>query len=616
MDMKRVASRTLFFLAICVVVGIISKVFGQVNSLVGVAIVVIALMMLQRDLSVSPLWNTGTLILFTCMLGVGSYLALIDPFLGIFVNIAVVFTTVFLTVHDLNSPLHFPFILGYAFMLSVPVTAEELPMRILALVVGSIATVVLNVLLNRNSMKRTSHNAVVSMCKAIEEGAEKVLAGEEVSSGNLERLCSDLNSKVYDRLRDRVFASHRDSHIVDLMASLMNLGRTVFERERDPEVLSGIRSLMTDLRRHEDGETSLEDVLASIEGFLSANKGADFGIISSVRAIGSELKAISSETPGTASPAGAPAAPKLSTLFKENFRRDSVRFTFAVRMSFMFTLWVFVWQYWELENAKWLLYTTAAIVQPYVEGTWMKSGMRVAGTLVGTAIFGVIALACGGDPGILALVLMVVSYIYTLVDPKRYDLMMGFITLTALLAASAADPAGDIVVERILYILGGVLAATLANMTILPYRLRDESVELGRRYLKVSSRQMDGLRELAETGKCQTDDTYLVMTAGAIASKMQVNDGREPDRPFGKFISSQNALTAECSLLSNSLSEAGEACRAKVGAVLGSRKDGGVPDMEGLDESEKEIVVRTANVVSMYRENRMMLADAAVDLPD
>ena len=38
--------------------------------------------------------------------------------------------------------------------------------------------------------------------------------------------------------------------------------------------------------------------------------------------------------------------------------------------------------------------------------------------------------------------------------------------------------------------------------------------------------------------------------------------------------------------------------------------------MEGLDESEKEIVVRTANVVSMYRENRMMLADAAVDLPD
>ena len=93
MDMKRVASRTLFFLAICVVVGIISKVFGQVNSLVGVPIVVIALMMLQRDLSVSPLWNTGTLILFTCMLGVGSYLALIDPFLGIFVNIAVVFTT-------------------------------------------------------------------------------------------------------------------------------------------------------------------------------------------------------------------------------------------------------------------------------------------------------------------------------------------------------------------------------------------------------------------------------------------------------------------------------------------------------------------------------------------
>ena len=168
MDMKRLVSRTLFFLAIVLVVGGITAVFGEVNSLVGVAIVVIGLMMLQRDLSVRPVWNTCVMILFTCMLGLGAFVALINPFLGLAVNVAIVLITVFATVQDLNSPLHFPFILGYAFMLSVPVTWEELPFRILALIAGSIATVVLNIIMNRKRMARTSHNAVVSI-----HGAER-----------------------------------------------------------------------------------------------------------------------------------------------------------------------------------------------------------------------------------------------------------------------------------------------------------------------------------------------------------------------------------------------------------------------------------------------------------
>ncbi|MGN1045114.1 MAG: hypothetical protein ACI4Q9_04075, partial [Candidatus Methanomethylophilaceae archaeon] len=141
MDTKRLVNRTLFFIAICAVVAAMTAVFGEVNSLVGVAIVVIALMMLQRDLSVRPVWNVCVMTLFTCMLGIAAYISLLDPFLGIAVNIAVIMAIVFATVHDLDSPLHFPFILGYTFMLSVPVTAEGLPMRVMALIVGSVAIV-------------------------------------------------------------------------------------------------------------------------------------------------------------------------------------------------------------------------------------------------------------------------------------------------------------------------------------------------------------------------------------------------------------------------------------------------------------------------------------------
>ena len=615
--MKRLVSRTLFFLAIVLVVGGITAVFGEVNSLVGVAIVVIGLMMLQRDLSVRPVWNTCVMMLFTCMLGLGAFVALINPFLGLAVNVAIVLITVFATVQDLNSPLHFPFILGYAFMLSVPVTWEELPFRILALIAGSIATVVLNIIMNRKRMARTSHNAVVSICEDISRGASMVLNGEKPSVAKLEQLCSRLNMSLYDRLHDRFFASARDSTVVELVSSLMCLGRATFEKERDPEVLKDVIGLMEAIEAHENGEKSLDEVKMAASQFVDTREKADFAILSSIRTIISELEKLNDEGPVQKQSFVMPSRETLKRLVKENFRRDSVRFTFGVRMAMMFSLWAFVWQYWDLENAKWLLYTTAALVQPYIEGTWAKSGMRIAGTLLGAFGYVAIALITNHDLMLMSAALMVVSYIYTLVDPKRYDVMMTFITLTALLAAALADPRGDVLLERLLFILSGVVAAIMANMMILPYRLKDETIELGRRSVKVTSKQIEAIRRTADGIIDDDADSYLVLKANNISLKMQMNDSREESRPFSGFISAQNALTSECAMLQKSLETAGSLCRSKVAAILDTKEEKVTrEDCEGLNREESEILMRTANVMTMYRENRMRLADASLGLPE
>lgn len=617
MDMKRLVSRTLFFLAIVIVVGGITTVFGEVNSLVGVAIVVIGLMMLQRDLSVRPVWNTCVMIMFTCMLGLGAFVALLNPFLGLAVNVMIILITVFATVQDLNSPLHFPFILGYAFMLSMPVTLEELPFRILALIAGSVATVVLNIIINRKRMARTSHNAVVSVCDSISSGASMVINGEEPSVAELEQLCSRLNMGLYDRLRDRFFASPRDSTVVELVSSLMCMGRATFEKERDPEVLKDVISLMEAIKAHENGEMDLDGVKEIASSFVDTREKADFAILSSVRTIVSELEKLNEEGPVQKQSFVMPSYGKIKKMVKENFRRDSVRFTFAVRMAMMFSLWAFVWQYWELENAKWLLYTTAALVQPYIEGTWAKSGMRIAGTLVGAFGYVAIALVTNHDPMMMSVALMIVSYIYTLVDPKRYDVMMTFITLTALLAAALADPRGDVLMERLLFILAGVVAAIMANMMILPYRLKDETIELGRRSVKVTSKQIEAIRRTADGVIDDDADSYLVLKANNICLKMQMNDSREESRPFSGFISAQNALTSECAMLQKSLETAGTLCRSKVATILDSKEEKVTrEDCEGLNREESEILMRTANVMTMYRENRMRLADASLGLPE
>ena len=617
MNAKTLIGKSLFFLALCLFVGVYTAVFGQNNALVGVFVVIIALMMLGRDLSVRPLSNLASLIAFTLAMGIGAFVSLMDPFLGLVVNFSFVFLTAFITMHDMKSPLHFPFLLGYAFMLSMPVTPEELPVRLLALIVGSVLTVGLNVLLNRNRMKRTCHNAIASMCDAIGRECGKVLSGDVTDTAELDKVCSEVNSTVYDRLKNGFFVNPKDRPVMDLVASLQSLGRAVCLRERDPEVIKGVSSLMADLSSYENGSLTLDDLRSRADAFLQRNRGADLAIIASVKEIVLELAALeNSENMAVADEGGeVPRAFRFRTIMKENLRTDSVRFTFAIRMATLFSVWAFVWQYWELENAKWLLFTTVAIVQPYVEGSLGKSSMRVAGTLLGAVIFVILTSLFGGTAESLAVITLVISYIYTVVDPKRYDLMMTFVTLMALLAAAMVDPSEPVVAERVLYILAGVVVATLANHALLPYHLRDENLKLSARYLEISSRQLYNLAKAARGDTDRAEERFLRLTANNISAKMQVNVGRDPDPGIERLLVAQDAFMAECIMLSNSMEGVDQACRNRFAEMV-SAHDGRDVDtdamLEGMDDKETELLMMAQDAVRAYRENRSMYVDAVV----
>ena len=615
MDAKTLINKSLFFLALCLFVGIFTAIFGQKNSLVGVFVVIIALMMLGRDLSVRPLSNLMSLMMFTLAMGFGAFISLMNPFLGIVVNFSFVFLTTFITMHDMKSPMHFPFLLGYAFMMSMPVTLEELPIRILALMVGSILTVGLNVLLNRNKMERTCHNAIVSMCDAIGKECDKVLSGSITTTDELDKVCSNVNSTVYDRLKDGFFINPKDRPVMDLVASLQSLGRSICLRERDPRIVKEVASLMDDLASYENDSMSLDEFCSRADGFLQRNHDADLAILASVKAIMLELTALENSEDMVDEDGEVPRAFKFRTIMKENLRTDSVRFTFAVRMAVLFTVWAFIWQYWELENAKWLLFTTVAIVQPYVEGSWTKSSMRIVGTLVGACIFIALVSLFGGTAESLAIVTLMISYIYTVVDPKRYDLMMIFVTLMALLAASMADPSEPVVLERVLYILAGVVLATLANHVLLPYHIRDENLKLSARYLEISSRQLDNLAKAAKGDMDCTEDRFLRLTANNISAKIQVNVGRDSDPQVEKLLAAQNAFMAGCVMLSNSMMDVDQECKDRFAEIV-STHDGREIDMESMlhnmDDKESDLLMMGQDAVRAYRENRSLYVDAVV----
>ena len=99
MNLKNVAGKTVFFALICLFVMLFSAAFGQENSLTGVVVVVLALMMLGQDLSVRPMLNLGGLVAFTLLMGLGAYVSVWcgSAFVGAAVNFAVVFVLSYMT---------------------------------------------------------------------------------------------------------------------------------------------------------------------------------------------------------------------------------------------------------------------------------------------------------------------------------------------------------------------------------------------------------------------------------------------------------------------------------------------------------------------------------------
>ena len=610
MDARTLAGKTLFFVLICVFVSGFSGVFGQENSLVGVIIIVLALTMLSRDLSVRPVWNLGVMCACTLAMGTFSFLSvwLGDPFVGAALNFMFVFGACFYALHDLSSPMHFPFLLGYAFMLSAPIGAEGIPLRVAALLLGSVFVVGLNVLFHHVSRGRRERDGMVAICREVSSLCTTVKAGSVATTDRLDGLCSTMDGYLYERLKSRFVSRPGDRRMLDVVVSLQVIGTAVCDRERDPAVLDGIAGISDALASFQQGD-DMQPLLDRIDSFLR-EMDADPKTRTALRILRDDLWRMSfSTTEERFDEADVPASFRAGTILRENMRLDSVRFTFSFRMALMFSLCAFAWQYSGDENAKALVFTTIAMVQPYLEGTARRTAMRLLGTFVGILAAIASLVIAGGDLGTLTAILLVANYVFTVTAPKRYEVMMAFITLSSLLTAMMTNPPETILTERVAMIIAGVLIASIANRVILPYRLADENIVLGGRYVDVTGGQIRSLGDAADGRRDPMGETALVLRAATISSKMRMNVTNRRNLAVEMLLSRQDNLTARIMLLSRSMETADSRCRGIIRDMVGGFDPSGPPetvDTDGLDDKEADLVREAAGILDGYRRDRAL----------
>lgn len=626
MDGRTLRGKTVTFVIICVFVAAFILLFGTDYAILGITVATAAMLMLEKDLSVRPLSNLGSLIVFMVMMGVGSFVASLDPYLGMAVNFAVVFVTVFVSMQDLRSPMHFPLLLFYASMVTLPITIDQMPDRLLILAVSALFIVGLNVLVNRHSRDRSSHQGVAAICRGISERAGAVLRGEEPDVEGLESMCVEVNRGMYDRLKSNFFTGPRDRTVLDLVVSLMDVGRAVCLRERDADVLRDLVDLMGFVAEHEEGVHPASDVELAVGRFVRDHSNADVAIVSSLRDVAEELISLESG-PRRLLPDGLRGIRAIITwlrddtgralilMVREEARTDSARFTFAVRMALIFALVAFAWDYWRWDNAQVLLFTVIALIVPYLEDSRAKSAMRFTGTLLGTAIFSAVLALSGGNTVVLLTTALLSGYLYVVMDTDRYDRKIFFYTIVVMVASAFTSDSETLTTDRIAFTVAGMLVAMVANRVILPYRISDESRELATRSLAVCRERMSNISRTVR-GKDGSDDAVLSILSACISQKMMLNADRRRDPLTERFRIAQDSLAVQCSSLFKAVHDLEGDGRLAVDRLMTSALDPKAeltePDTSTMMPGDAEVVMRAYRVARKYRADSVLLYDIIV----
>ncbi len=619
MDRKGLVRATVLFAITCAFMVALMMLFGTVYAVMGVNIITAALMMLSKDLSVRPLSNLWSITAFMLLMGVGSYLACLNPLLGILVNFSVVFLVVFLSMQDLKSPMHFPMLLFYTTMVTMPITLEEMPDRLMVLVVSAVFIVGLNVLMNRGVRNRTSHEGVVVMCDEIRACAESVLEGGSPDHAVTDALATDLNRSMYDRLKSHFFTTPDDRTVLDLVVSLADLGRVVCRGSWSREALSNLACVTDAISSHEHGEIGASEVSETIESYIASNQGTAAGTELILRDIARELVSLESGCDRTYGSWRSAGIRTILEAMREEARRDSARFTFSVRMALMFSLVAFAWAYWGWENASVMLFTIIAVIVPFLEDSWKLSVMRLSGTMLGALVFGAAVILTGDNTVALVAISMAAAYGYILLDNGRYDRKMFFYTLIVMIMSSltVSQPESSIVADRIGFTMAGIAVAIIANRVVLPYRVRDENMELAVRSMRISLERIRNIRDILDGRPDAEEEAGLAVLSASISQKMMLNADRASDPLAKKFQIRQDSLSVQCSSLYKAVPLMSPECREAVRLIMSADPDSeDVPDIAdtgNLDPYETECVRRAEGIMATYRKNRKMMFDLIVD---
>lgn len=500
MKKNKIIGNTLIFVLIVIYIGVFKSIFGEANSLVGITIVTAVLMLLKRDLTAEPIKNFIILLGVNIMIGVFSYISSSNLFIGIALNLVALFIIAYLFSSNIRSFVVIPFGLQYLFMLFQPVYGVDFEKRIFALSFGAFFIMAMQFIANKRKLEKTFNKSIVNIIDSLVETISLPEYFLEPSSYVMDKLAETLkNDKdtgsavlknidklkkiIYEKRKKGFYLNRGIKEVVDIIWILekisLNLDRNcIYRNEKFNEYL---RTYLLEIKfcienkkkiinhKHFYGELdydmldikkNIDDLVININLLINIEnaKEHDFHI----------------------------KVPKYFTkseIAKRDFKIDSLRVSYALKLAIFGTLTIFLTEFFNLKEGRWMVFTIFSLVQPYREFTKSRSKDRIQGTIIGVVLVIVVFMIFKNTEARMLSILLV-GYLNPYAE--KYRNLVICVTFSAIASLAITNNMTIYLgVERLTFVAIGMVIALLGTKYILPYNIENTNEYIIKNYNKL-----------------------------------------------------------------------------------------------------------------------------------
>lgn len=475
------------------------SIFGNENILIGVTTITAVLMFINVDLTISPMKNLIKLIILNVITGVGAYLALSNPWIGIPINFAMIFVINYILYFNLKESLYLPFALQYVFILSSPITLDRLPVRIAALLITPVAIMIVQIIFNRQKVFKKGNRIIENVCSKIINKIDIILAEDSTEVNNLNidneirKYIDEFRAIVYDNRKEKFYITEEARIKINILSSLEKISiklNKIDDIEGLKGILTGLRQCMKRLNVVLGEDNNIEELEKHITKVINKYENAQVSRIYVIEIINSleilkvslaELRQLGKENYNNIKYSENKTDNIPDLIRKKRFMINSLKLSFAIRSAIGISLTAFITDYFNLSEGKWLIFTALLLIIPIYESSLRKSRDRLISTLVG-AITVIILFTIFKDITIRSIILMFVGYVNSYLNEYRYKTVCT--TIVVMGAASLLGSSDGLIINRIIFIISGIVVAMIINTFILPRRVEEYTKGLERMYLE------------------------------------------------------------------------------------------------------------------------------------
>ncbi|MGL5084973.1 MAG: FUSC family protein [Clostridium sp.] len=470
-----IISNTLMFLVIGVSVSIFKNIFGDENTYIGVTTIILTLVLLGRDLTGNFTRNLFALIGFNVILGLGSFVAYENIYLGLVINFIIIFSIAYTFSYELRKPINMMFGLHYLLMMTSQITAAQLPKRLLALIFGAIIIMAIQLLVNKNNLQKKSGKIVNKIEDNILEKMKIIRENEDKSeiSKTIDNNINELKVLIYD-------SGKKKSHITKYGKSTINILQSL---ERVDILLDNLNKDEINTKNIEELEKSFKEIRSNFFNENEINKinskhtkewSIVFKMLSENK---NKLANLKKEDKNDVDVTENVIDGFNEHIFNsKHFNLKSSRVAYGIRAGLLVSITVWITKYFGLEYGNWMVYTVFALTQPHSEYTKVKSKKRIFGTLVGCFIV-FILFNIVKSPDNRMIILLATGYLTGYATDYRNIVLFATVSAISAAAIDVVNP-NYIILNRVLFVAIGIVIAIIANKFIMHRNYKDEEVKM------------------------------------------------------------------------------------------------------------------------------------------